>query len=75
MSVLSWRKLVSVSSYFSPRLSPMTTLFSRSGRPRRTLFVDGVAFRAVSVRCCSGMVRSLGATFAASMTRPTEAPV
>jgi hypothetical protein len=34
MLVLSRRKLVSVSSYFSPTLSPMTTVFAGSARPR-----------------------------------------
>jgi hypothetical protein len=54
---LSLRKLVSVSSYFSSRLSPMTTVLARSARPRQTFFVAGVASRTVSVRFCSRMAR------------------
>jgi O-acetyl-ADP-ribose deacetylase (regulator of RNase III) len=72
MSALSRRKLVSASSYLSPRLSPMTTVFSGLGRPRQTLFVDGMASRVVSVRYCYGTVRSLGATFVASAAITAE---
>jgi hypothetical protein len=71
--MLSRRKLVSASFYFSPRLLSMTTVFSGSGRPRQTLFVDGVASRAVLVSCYSRTVRSLGATFATLVTRTAEA--
>jgi hypothetical protein len=53
MSALSRRKLVSASSYFSLRLSPMTTVFSGLARPRQNFFVVGMASRVVSVRFCS----------------------
>jgi hypothetical protein len=49
MSVLPRRKLVSASSYFSLRLSLMTTVYSGSESPRQTFFVAGMASRAVSV--------------------------
>jgi hypothetical protein len=64
---------MSVSSYFSPRLSPMTAVFSGSARPRQTFFIVGVALRVVSVRFYSRMVRLLGATFVASVTITAEA--
>jgi hypothetical protein len=51
----------------------MTTVSSGSARPRQTFFVTGVALRAVSVRFCSGMVRSVRATYAALATMTTEA--
>jgi hypothetical protein len=64
---------VSASSYFSLRLSPITTIFSGSARPRQAFFFAGMALRVVSVRFYSEMVRSLGATFAASATMTVEA--
>jgi hypothetical protein len=51
----------------------MTIVFSRLARSRQTFFVASVASRAVSVRFYSGMVRSLGATFAASTITMDEA--
>jgi hypothetical protein len=65
---------VSASSYFSPRLSPMTTVLAGSARPRQTFFVAGVVSRVVSVHFCSGMVRSVGATYLASATMTAKAP-
>jgi tRNA A37 threonylcarbamoyladenosine synthetase subunit TsaC/SUA5/YrdC len=73
MLVLSRRKLVSMSSYFSLRLSPITIVFSGSARPRQTFVVADVALRVVSMHFYSKMVRSLGATLVASTIMTAEA--
>jgi hypothetical protein len=64
---------VSASSYFSLRLSLMITILAESARPRQTFFVCGAASRAVSVRFCYGMARSVQATFLASAAMTDEA--
>jgi hypothetical protein len=51
----------------------MITILAESARPRQTFFVCGAASRAVSVRFCYGMARSVQATFLASAAMTDEA--
>jgi hypothetical protein len=55
-------------------LSPMITILDGSARPRQTFFVADAASRAVMVRFYCGMVRSVGATFLASVTMTAKEP-
>jgi hypothetical protein len=52
----------------------MTIVLAGSARLRQIFFVYGVASRAVSVRFCSGTVRSDWSTFLALATMTAEAP-